>query len=191
MRDATIAKARLITALGPHRLMISSRYWSAEGSWSIVARVNRQASASLQVDPQQWLNASTTNMELLRSVESRLLDGVIGQSGELSSSAQRDALRNALLIALIGGWFVARRLARLSVDCRLLVPFVVACWARYVAQLLPRLIGSVPGAGATADGPAALSDEAVALVRQDRDLALWRCAVRHVDAMSAAAGALA
>ena len=24
--------------------MISSRYWSAEGSWSIVARVNRQAS---------------------------------------------------------------------------------------------------------------------------------------------------
>ncbi|HEV8425023.1 MAG TPA: nitrate- and nitrite sensing domain-containing protein [Actinomycetes bacterium] len=56
-----------------------------------------------EIDPDQWLAASTTNMELLRSVESRLLDGVIGQSGELSSSAQRDALRNALLIALILG----------------------------------------------------------------------------------------
>jgi nitrate/nitrite sensing protein/histidine kinase/DNA gyrase B/HSP90-like ATPase/HAMP domain-containing protein len=55
------------------------------------------------IDAQQWLAASTTNMELLRSVESRLLDGVIGQSGELSSAAQRDAVRNALLIALILG----------------------------------------------------------------------------------------
>ena len=82
---------------------------------------------------------------------------------------------------------IARRLARLSIDSRLLVPFVVACWARYVAELLPRLVGSVPGAGGTADGgPAALSDEAVALVRQDRDLALWRSAVRQADAMSAA-----
>jgi hypothetical protein len=51
----------------------------------------------------QWLAASTTNMELLRDVESQLLDGVIAQSGDLSSSAQRDALRNALLIALILG----------------------------------------------------------------------------------------
>jgi hypothetical protein len=55
------------------------------------------------IEPQQWLAASTTNMELLRTVESQLLDGVIGQSGELSSSAQRDALRNALVIALILG----------------------------------------------------------------------------------------
>ena len=85
---------------------------------------------------------------------------------------------------------IARRLARLSVDSRLLVPFVVACWARYVAELLPRLIGTAAGDVATAQGrPAALSDEAVALVRQDRDLALWRCAVRHADAMSAAAAA--
>src|SRR5215218_2832782 len=51
----------------------------------------------------QWLAASTTNMELLRDVESQLLDDVVGQSGDLSSSAQRDALRNALLIALILG----------------------------------------------------------------------------------------
>jgi aminoglycoside phosphotransferase len=86
---------------------------------------------------------------------------------------------------------IARRLERLSVDPRLLVPFVVACWARYVGELLPRLIGSVAGATRTDDGgPAPLSDEAVALVRQDRDLALWRCAVRRADAMSAAARAL-
>jgi Phosphotransferase enzyme family len=87
---------------------------------------------------------------------------------------------------------IARRLARLSVDHRLLVPFVVACWARYVTELLPRLLGTVVGAAPTADtGPAVLSDEAAALVRQDRDLALWQCAVRSADAMSAAAGAFA
>jgi hypothetical protein len=55
------------------------------------------------IDAGQWLAASTTNMELLRSVESRLLEGIIAQSGDLSSSAQRDALRNALLIAVILG----------------------------------------------------------------------------------------
>src|SRR5918995_1648054 len=49
----------------------------------------------------QWLAASTTNLELLRNVETRLLDGVIAQSGELSSTAQRDALRNAIAIAVI------------------------------------------------------------------------------------------
>src|SRR5215207_2468236 len=49
----------------------------------------------------QWLAASTTNLELLRNVETRLLDGVIAQSGELSSTAQRDALRNAIAIAII------------------------------------------------------------------------------------------
>src|SRR5829696_3728089 len=55
------------------------------------------------IDGPQWLAASTTNMELLRNVESSLLEDVIGQSGDLSSSAQRDALRNALLIAVILG----------------------------------------------------------------------------------------
>jgi Phosphotransferase enzyme family len=83
---------------------------------------------------------------------------------------------------------IARRLTRLSVDSRLLVPFVVACWARYVAELLPRLIGAVPGAATAAGaGPEALSNEAAALVRQDRDLAIWQCAVRRAEAMSAAA----
>ena len=71
-----------------------------------------------EIDPEQWLAASTTNMELLRSVESQLLEGVVDQSGQLSSSAQRDALRNALLIALILGiallalLLVARSMAR-------------------------------------------------------------------------------
>jgi hypothetical protein len=60
-------------------------------------------SQSGDIDGPQWLAASTTNMELLRSVESSLLDDVIGQSGDLSSTAQRDALRNALLIAVVLG----------------------------------------------------------------------------------------
>jgi hypothetical protein len=70
------------------------------------------------IDGPQWLAASTTNMELLRSVESRLLEDVVGQSGELSATAQRDALRNALLIAAILGiallalLLVARSMAR-------------------------------------------------------------------------------
>jgi Nitrate and nitrite sensing/HAMP domain len=55
------------------------------------------------LDPEQWLAASTTEIELLRNVETQLLDDVIGQSGELSASAQRDALRNALVIAIVLG----------------------------------------------------------------------------------------
>jgi Nitrate and nitrite sensing/HAMP domain len=55
------------------------------------------------IDGPQWLAASTTNMELLRSVETRLLEDVVGQSGDLSATAQRDALRNALIIAVILG----------------------------------------------------------------------------------------
>ena len=71
-----------------------------------------------EIDAGQWLAASTTNMELLRSVESRLLEGIIAQSGDLSSTAQRDALRNALVIAVILGvallalLLVARSMAR-------------------------------------------------------------------------------
>ena len=70
------------------------------------------------INPAQWLAASTTNMELLRSVESGLLEDVVGQSGDLTSSAQRDALRNALVIAAVLGiallalLVVARSMAR-------------------------------------------------------------------------------
>jgi hypothetical protein len=52
-------------------------------------------------DAQQWLAASTTQIEQLRTVESQLLDDVIEQSSQLSSSAQRQAVRDAVLIAVI------------------------------------------------------------------------------------------
>ena len=61
--------------------------------------VRSQSAENIQ--PEQWLAASTTNMELLRGVESQLLEGVIDQSGTLSAAARRDALRNALVIAVI------------------------------------------------------------------------------------------
>jgi hypothetical protein len=107
----------------------------------------------------------------------------------LAGLHDRDGQVRAFESAFVGPrpWalpLIARRLTALSVDARLLVPFVVASWARYVAELLPRLIGTVPGAGA---GPETLSDEAAALVRQDRDLAIWQCAVRQAETMSAAA----
>jgi HAMP domain-containing protein len=80
--------------------------------------LDRQASPQLEIEPAQWLAASSTQIELLRSVESRLLDGVIGQSQDLSASAQRQALRDALLIAvilavaLLALFVVARSMAR-------------------------------------------------------------------------------
>ena len=43
-----------------------------------------RSQSAANIDPDQWLAASTTNMELLRNVESQLLDGVVDQSGELS-----------------------------------------------------------------------------------------------------------
>jgi HAMP domain-containing protein len=80
--------------------------------------LNRQASTDLQINAQQWLNASTTQIELLRTVESRLLDGLTEQSRELTSSARGDALRNTLLIAvilavaLLALFVIARSMAR-------------------------------------------------------------------------------
>jgi HAMP domain-containing protein len=79
---------------------------------------SRQASAELDVDPTQWLAASNTEIELMRSVEGQLLEGVIGQSQDLSSGTQRRALRDALLIAvilaiaLLALFAVARSMAR-------------------------------------------------------------------------------
>jgi Nitrate and nitrite sensing/HAMP domain len=63
--------------------------------------LRRQSQSSLEVEPQQWLAATNTQLELIRAVEGQLLDGVIGQSQDLSSAAQRQALRDALLIAII------------------------------------------------------------------------------------------
>jgi hypothetical protein len=70
-----------------------------------VNRIERGAVAgqgrNLDVDPQQWLAASTTEIELLRNVENQLLGGVTDKSRELSAAARRDALRDALAIAVI------------------------------------------------------------------------------------------
>jgi Nitrate and nitrite sensing/HAMP domain len=68
-----------------------------------VDRIQQQAlnTQSGPADAQQWLAASTTQIELLRTLESRLLDGVVDQASGLSSSAQRQAVRDAVLIAVI------------------------------------------------------------------------------------------
>jgi hypothetical protein len=88
-----------------------------------VLRIQRDVANSpdqtqLEIEPQQWLAASTTEIELLRTVESGLLDEVTGASQALTTSAQRDALRDALLmavilaIALLALLLVARSLAQ-------------------------------------------------------------------------------
>jgi HAMP domain-containing protein len=71
-----------------------------------VARIQQAVAGSpnqaeLGIDPEQWLAASTTEIELLRTVESGLLDGVTDTSQALSSSARRDALRDAVVMAVI------------------------------------------------------------------------------------------
>jgi hypothetical protein len=60
--------------------------------------VNRQSQRDLGLDPQQWLAAGTTQIELLRIVESRLLDGVTQHSRDLSDAAR---LRSAVSIGAI------------------------------------------------------------------------------------------
>jgi hypothetical protein len=63
--------------------------------------VNRQSQRDLDLDPQQWLAASTTQIELLRIVESRLLDGVTVHSRELSDAAQLRSAVSSGAIAII------------------------------------------------------------------------------------------
>src|SRR4029453_4897916 len=55
----------------------------------------------LDINAQQWLAPSTTEIQTLRSVETQLLAGVTTKSQDLSVAAQRDALRDAILIAII------------------------------------------------------------------------------------------
>ena len=79
---------------------------------------NRQGSTDLGINADQWYSASTTKIELMRTVESDLLDGVIVRGNELSSGAQRQALVNGMLIAvtlaiaLFTSLAVARSMAR-------------------------------------------------------------------------------
>jgi Nitrate and nitrite sensing/HAMP domain len=70
-----------------------------------VDRIEQGALASqgrdLEVEPQQWLAASTTEIELLSNVEKELLSGVTEKSQELAAAAQRDAVGDAVAIAII------------------------------------------------------------------------------------------
>lgn len=50
--------------------------------------INRQQSRDLRIDPQQWFAASTTQIELMRTVESRLLDAVVGVSRKRRAAAR-------------------------------------------------------------------------------------------------------
>ena len=70
------------------------------------------------IDASQWLAASTTRIEQLRSVESDLLDGVVEDARNLSATATRQAVGTALLtlvilaISLLASLAIARSMAR-------------------------------------------------------------------------------
>jgi HAMP domain-containing protein len=80
--------------------------------------VDRQAQRDIHVDPEQWLAASTTEIELQRTVESQLLSTVIQRAEDLSGAAQLRSLRDAGLIAialafaLLGALAVAQSMVR-------------------------------------------------------------------------------
>ena len=64
--------------------------------------VNRQSQRNLDLDPQQWMAASTTQIELLRIVESQLLGDVIQHSRQLSDAAQlRSALSSGVIAVIL------------------------------------------------------------------------------------------
>ncbi len=56
------------------------------------AAVDRQAQRKLEIDPEQWLAASTTEIELQRTVETQLLSTVIQRAEDLSGAAQLRSL---------------------------------------------------------------------------------------------------
>ncbi len=82
------------------------------------AAQDRASSPTLGIDPQQWFAATTTQVELMRAVESQLLEDVITQSQDLSTAAKRRSTTNVLVIAVILGvallalLVVARSMAR-------------------------------------------------------------------------------
>jgi hypothetical protein len=64
--------------------------------------VNRQSQRDLGLDPQQWLAASTTQIELQRAVESQLLTDVTRHSRELSDAAQlRSAVSSGAIVVIL------------------------------------------------------------------------------------------
>jgi len=82
------------------------------------AAVDRQAQRKLEIDPEQWLAASTTEIELQRTVETQLLSTVIQRAEDLSGAAQLRSLRDAgltaiaLVVALLGALAVAQSMVR-------------------------------------------------------------------------------
>jgi hypothetical protein len=65
------------------------------------ATLSRQANQDLQLDPEQWYAATSTQIEQIRGDEERLLGEVIDRSRSLNAAAQRRLALEALLIALI------------------------------------------------------------------------------------------
>jgi signal transduction histidine kinase len=80
--------------------------------------VNRQATADLDLDAEQWFSASATELELLHSVERDLLDEVVTESASLTSAARRSTaitiamIALTLLIAVAASFGVAESMAR-------------------------------------------------------------------------------
>jgi HAMP domain-containing protein len=82
------------------------------------AALARQGLPDLSIDPDQWLFASTTQIELERNVENQLLSTVIDRAGQLAGDAQLRSLRDgaliaiALVVALLGALAIAQSMVR-------------------------------------------------------------------------------
>ncbi|WP_112107104.1 nitrate- and nitrite sensing domain-containing protein, partial [Parafrankia sp. Ea1.12] len=109
--------------------------------------INRQHLLDLDVDPEQWFAASTTHIELLRTVESGLSQNVIDEADKLRADAWART-------ALIGGFIIAITLAAV-----LLTMAIAATMTRPLRALrdgahdvaherLPRIIEQLQTAGA-------------------------------------------
>jgi aminoglycoside phosphotransferase (APT) family kinase protein len=97
---------------------------------------------------------------------------------------QRAALDEAFFAPAGWGRTAAEEyLRRRGVDAHLLLPLMVACWARYSAQMLPRLWGTTGGAPGESLAGEALT-RSLDVVNQARDVNLWR----HVVARAVAVG---
>jgi signal transduction histidine kinase len=82
------------------------------------AAVNRQQTANLQLDPEQWFNAATVRLQLMRTVESSLLASVVSEARTLRDDAQRSSITTGivilaiLLIAVLTSLLIARSMTR-------------------------------------------------------------------------------
>jgi HAMP domain-containing protein len=82
------------------------------------AAIDLQAQPKLGINADQWQAASTTEIELQRTVESQLLSTVIQRAEDLSGDAQLRSLRDAgliaiaLVVALLGALAVAQSMVR-------------------------------------------------------------------------------